>query len=93
MSDLSRWLCLVPAWQTREMNSLFRISAYGLREGPGPMIRRLLAAVVAAVILTATPLTAPVSAQGPYGDCIILDIVCIEKGEGKADCTIFMICF
>lgn len=57
------------------------------------MIRRLLAAVAATVVLTATPLTVPVSAQGPYGDCFILDIVCVEKGEGEADCTIFMICF
>lgn len=57
------------------------------------MIRRLLAVVAAAVILTATSLTAPVSANGPYGDCIIDDIVCVEKGEGMADCTVFMICF
>ena len=57
------------------------------------MIRRLLAAVAAAVILTVTPLTAPVSAQGPYGDCYVLDFVCVENGEGDLHCTIFMICF
>ena len=59
------------------------------------MIRRFLAAVAATVILTATPLAVPVSAQnGPYGDCIVIDIICIPgEGDEGAQCTIFMICF
>ena len=57
------------------------------------MIRRFLAAVAATVILTATPLAVPVSAQnGPYGDCYVIDIICIE-GEGGAQCTIFVFCW
>ena len=57
------------------------------------MIKRFLAAVAAAVILTTTPLTVPLTAQGPYGDCYVLDFVCVENGEGETYCTIFMICF